>query len=198
MQRKAHREQWTRASLTSTVKLMRALLAGLSLSLLGCGATSLRVALAPTLDDSGRGGFEAYLMAGLGMPLDYSGRSHHFVQSLVSLGGGADPRTKHGLVLMNMDLSYLYRGDRVMDIRVGPRFSMRALPTRDEPWMLGMGFSVGIMPILVESGSEWITLHWNLGAELRIDHFWSDLSQAEHSLFSPALVFDINLLATGD
>lgn len=97
-----------------------------------------------------------------------------------------------------MDLNYLYRGDKIMDIRVGPRFSARALPGAGEPWMLGAGVSMGWMPILIDSGAEWIVVHMNLGAEVRIDHYWSELRAAERTLFAPALVFDMNVLATGD
>lgn len=177
---------------------MKNLLLVLSAGLMGCGATSARLSLAPTLDGAGRGGFEAFLSLGVGMPLDYTGRSHHFVQALISGGGGMDSRTHAGMGLAALDADYLYRGDQVMDIRVGGRMSMRGVGGRGEPMMYGLGASFAWMPILREESGQVLVLHWNLGAEFRIDHFWSDLKEADHTLFSPALVADANLLITGD
>src|SRR5262249_8817023 len=76
--------------------------------LTGCGATTIRVEVAPTLDSGGRVGVESALSIGIGMPVDFHGRSHHYLQALSSLGGGLDGRSRSGEFLAAVGLDYIY------------------------------------------------------------------------------------------
>src|SRR4051812_34593961 len=105
---------------------LRALLLVLCVSTLGgCGASSIRVGIGPTVDTGGRVGVESTLSLGIGMPLDYRGRSHHFLQAQASTGGGLDSQTKGGMVALGTALDYIYWAEPKLDVRVGAHFAYR-------------------------------------------------------------------------
>lgn len=167
--------------------------------LTGCGATTLRVDLAPTIDTDGKPGFESTLSIGAGMPLDYSGRSHHYVQALGSFGGGYAGTTAAGVLETAATVDYIYWAEPSMDVRVGSRFTYRTTPGNDTaPSLYGLGGHVALMPIVWGDDNSWMLVHFCLGPELRLERLWSDPSGGARGLFSAPLVAEFNLLAAGD
>src|SRR5512146_1200305 len=91
----------------------------------GCGATTIRLELAPTIDTGGHAGFEVAIGGGIGMPLDFHGRSHHYFQTRVGLGGGLDGESRSGMFTTAADVDYIYWAEPRMDVRGGLRLSYR-------------------------------------------------------------------------
>jgi hypothetical protein len=165
----------------------------------GCGASTLRLEIAPTIDGEGHAGVESMVSIGVGMPLDLSRRSHHYVQAQGSLGGGLDGRTKDGMFMTAASVDYIYWAEPSLDIRAGARFAYRKLPeSSGAPNVFGLGGRLAILPVVVGDTSNWIVAHFCLGPELRIESLWSDPAGAERSLFSLPLVGELTLLAAGD
>ena len=101
-----------------------------SLLLGGCGATTLRVETTPTIDTGGRPGFESMFSLGIGMPLDFHGRSHHYAQARAALGGRLDGRTARGMFVVAGDVDYIYWAEPHLDVRAGLRASFATIPRR--------------------------------------------------------------------
>lgn len=173
------------------------LLLALAPLLSGCGATTVRVALAPTLDGTGQPGFEATLSLGVGMPLDYAGRSHHFIQALGTIGGGVESQGKKAEVVTGIDVDYIHWAEPKFDLRAGMHFDFRSVPSLDTK-LYGFGGHFGIMPALFADNGNWIVSHFAIGPELRIGRLFGDPGDASRTLFSLPLVFELNLLAAGD
>lgn len=178
---------------------MRILLV-LCLSILGgCGASTIRVDLAPTVDAGGHVGVESTLSLGGGMPLDYHGRSHHYVQALGSVGGGLDGRTASAMFVAAGGLDYIYWAEPTLDVRVGARFAYRAIPDAVSPTKLyGLGSHLAILPMVVKSDYGWSVTHLCLGPELRLEYLWSDPPGLGRGMFSLPLVLELNALMAGD
>jgi len=85
----------------------------------GCGATSIRLSVGPSLDDSGNAGFESTLSLGGGMPLEYSGRSHHYVQASAHAGGGYEGKTDVAFFSTGGQLDYIYFAEPKLLDRAG-------------------------------------------------------------------------------
>src|SRR5690242_10967431 len=98
------------------------------LFLCGCGATTLRIEAAPSVDTNGNAGFESTLSLGIGWPLDIPSRSHHYIQGLSSIGGGVNTDPSAGLFVGAVAFDYIYWAEPHMDLRVGARFAYRSTP----------------------------------------------------------------------
>lgn len=162
----------------------------------GCGASTLRVEVAPTIDSGGRPGVESLLALGLGMPIDYGGRSHHFVQGLGFVGGGFDGRERAGELVTGAGIDYIHWAEPKMDIRAGARFAYRDI--KGEARAFAMGGHFALMPMVMKDDSGWMALHLGLGPDLRIEYLWGDPRGENRTLFSLPLVLELNLLAVGD
>jgi hypothetical protein len=169
----------------------------LSLLLGGCGASTIRLDIGPSIDAFGGAGFESTISLGLGMPLDYSGRSHHYVQAMGSLGGGIDTRDASGLFITAASLNYIYWAEPSLDVRAGLRFAYRA-PGSGRPSLYGFGGHLAILPVVVGDASGWAAAHFCLGPELRIESLWGSPPGDERVLFSLPLAAELTLLAAGD
>ena len=177
----------------------RPLLLGCACLLAGCGATTIRVEVAPTIDGGGRAGVESALSLGIGMPLDYHGRSHHYLQGLASLGGGLDGPSRSGEFLAAVGADYIYWAEPTLDVRAGGRYSFRKLGEAAGGTNLhGFGGHLGILPMVTQSDGNWMVMHLCLGPEARVEALWSSPPAAVRSLFSLPLVLELNLLAAGD
>lgn len=143
-------------------------------------------------------GVESTFSIGIGTPLDFKGRSHHFLQALGSIGGGFDGRTASGMVVAGADLDYIYWAEPRLDVRAGAHFSY-VQPAKDGSEKLyGAGAHIGILPALVQLESSWMAPQLVLGPEFRLTYLWSDPPGAARTLFSLPLVAELNLLAAGD
>jgi len=162
---------------------------------LGCGATTVRLELAPTLDTGGHPGFEVALGGAIGMPLDYRGRSHHFIQVRPSIGGGLDGATRRGMVVAATDVDYIYWAEPRMDVRGGLRLSYRRV---EDTKLYGLGARLGLLPIVTGNDGSWLVAHLCVGPELRFENLWGDPGSASRGLFSVPLVIEGNFLAAGD
>lgn len=178
----------------------RSLLIPLSACLIcGCGATTLRVSGSPTLDTSARSGFEILASLGIGMPLDYSGRSHHYVQVRPVLGGGMDTRTAEGLFVTGGEADYIYWAEPAVDVRLGFQGLFRSLPgvpTDNEGG--SFGGHLGVYPIVLGDGSGWMVAQLVIGPEARIDYVAMSGPNGGRAQFSIPLVVELNMLGAGD
>lgn len=173
-------------------------LAGMSAAIAGCGATTVRVTAAPTLDDAARVGFESTLSIGIGWPLDFSGRSHHFVQARGVVGGGLDRATDSGVVLSGGELDFIYWGEPHLDARFGLHFGYRKTVDRpSRPDASTMGLHLAALPIVWTSGSSWMVPQLVVGPELRAEYVWDGANPAR-AIVSLPLVIEGNFLAAGD
>jgi len=169
------------------------------LLLSGCGASTIRVEVAPTIDGDGRAGFSSALALGIGMPLDFHGRSHHFLQALGSVGGGLDGRTRSGAFVGSAGIDYIYWAEPVLDVRAGMRASFEELkPGAGGASLRGVGGQLGILPMVAQNNANWLVMHLCLGPEARVEALWSSPPDRVRSLFSLPLVLELNLLAAGD
>lgn len=163
--------------------------------LAGCGATTIRLETAPTLDTGGRPGFESLVSLGVGLPLDFRGRSHHFIQARAAVGGGVDGQTARGMFVAVTDLDYIYWAEPRLDLRAGLRLSYR---NTGDAKLFGLGGRLGLLPIVHGDDANWLVWHFCLGPELRIESLWSDSTGAQRGLFSVPLIAELNFLAAGD
>jgi hypothetical protein len=154
----------------------------------------VRVELSPTLDTGGHVGFEGALSLGLGLPLDYRGRSHHFFQARPGIGGGVEPASHAPMVLAHADVDYVYWAEPRMDVRAGMRLSYRG--TRDAK-LWGFGGRLGLLPMVWANDGNWLVSHLCVGPELRLEHVSADPGGGR-GIFSVPLVVEGNFLAAGD
>jgi hypothetical protein len=166
----------------------------------GCGATTLRLDLAPTIDSSGSSGFESTLSLGLGIPVDVKGdRSHHFKQVMGSLGGGVDTRDASGTFISAASLTHLYWSEPSLDIRSAVRYAYR-VPVIDSGYsaLHGVGLHLAILPVVDGDPGGSLVSQFCLGPELRIEGVWSDSPEDKRALFSLPLVAELTLLMPGE
>lgn len=169
-----------------------------AIAIAGCGATTVRVTAAPTLDDAARVGFESTLSIGIGWPLDFSGRSHHFVQGRGVVGGGLDRSTEKSVVLAGGELDYIYWGEPALDVRFGLHLGYRKVsdvPARPEASTVG--FHLAALPIVRSSGSSWMVPQLVIGPEVRAEYVWDGVNPGR-AIASLPLVIEGNFLAAGD
>lgn len=178
--------------------MLLALLA-LAPALGGCGASTLRLSVASTLDTVGRPGVEAVVSLGIGSPIDFRGRSRHYIQNLVSLGGGLDAATRSGEFLTRADASYIYWGGPHLDVRFGGGFAWRqATYERSSIGTWSLGAHGAVVPIVWEDAGGWLVSQIGLGLELRAEGLAGDRPLGGRGLFSAAFIAEANFLAAGD
>jgi hypothetical protein len=169
-----------------------------SLSVLGCGATTLRVTAGPTLDTSGGAGFESLVSFGVGWPLDFHGRSHHYIQGRATLGGGHSSRAQKGVVIVGAELDYIHWAGS-FDVRAGLHGFYRSLPdNQDSTDEHAFGGHVGIYPMVLGDGSGWLVQQLLIGPELRVEYLGTSDPAAALGHVSVPLVIEITLLGAGD
>ena len=165
----------------------------------GCGATTLRVSGGPTLDTSSRVGFEVLGSIGLGMPLDYKGRSRHFLQGRGVLGGGMDAPSRQDLFVAGLEADYIYWPDAPVDLRVGLQGMFRRLPNVTSDNEGGsFGGHVAVVALPYQDGSSWLVTQLAIGPEVRIEYVGMSAASESRAQFSIPLVVEVNLLAAGD
>jgi hypothetical protein len=155
----------------------------------------VRVELSPTIDTGGKPGFESVLSLGVGMPLDFRGRSHHYFQVRGGAGGGYEGASHAGMFVGALDVDYLYWAEPRLDVRAGLRLSHRRT-SRDEK-LYGLGARLGLIPIVLHDDASWIVSQLAIGPELRLEHLWSDPDKPRGQ-FSVPLVIEGNFLGAGD
>lgn len=179
--------------------LLALALLGSALLLAGCGATTLRGAIGPTLDSQGKVGVETTFGLGIGTPVDFSGRSHHYLQVMPSLGGGMDGQTRKGILRVAGDVDYLYWAGSSMDVRGGLRLSYRTIPSApDEAGLYGIGGHFAFLPVVSGDEGGWMVRHFCVGPQLELEYLVSDPAGKSRSLISLPLVVDLTFLGAGD
>lgn len=165
----------------------------------GCGAVTLRLAAAPTVDTLGRPGFEATLAVGTGLPLDLHHRSQHFLQGQVALGGGVDGGGRP-IFLTRADLAYLYWNGERIDLRAGAGVAYRGTPNEGNE-TLGVGGHLGLLPVVWQRPGQIAVTQLCVGPELRAEALIRTDGASPgvaRGLVSLPLVIEANLLITGD
>lgn len=174
-------------------------LAACALLLTGCGASTVRLALAPTIDGEGHPGFESTVGVGIGTPLDFHGPSHHYVQATGSLGGGLDGKTRRAELVTTGGLDYLYWAAPRLEVRGGPRFSYRRVGDGVAPVdLLGFGGHLGLLPVVIGNAAGPGAHHLCLGPEFHAEWLTSDAPGASRALLSLPLVVELTVLTEGD
>lgn len=177
----------------------RLALAAGALLLTGCGASTVRLAIAPTIDGEGHPGVESTIGLGIGTPLDFHGPSHHYLQALGAVGAGLDGRTHTAGLVTSGSLDYLYWAEPRLEVRGGLRFSYRQVEGALAPTSLyGLGGHLGILPVVVGNGSGPGAVHLCLGPELHAEWLTSDPGGASRALLSLPLVAELTVLTAGD
>jgi hypothetical protein len=170
-----------------------------ALVLAGCGATTFRLSAGPTIDSGGRAGFTSALSVGVGMPVDFHGRSHHYLQALGSIGGGLDGATRRGMVVAATDLDYIYWAEPRMDVRAGVHYAFQNLPgAAGAPSRFGAGAHAGLLPMVYARDNSWLVTHLGIGPELRAEALSGNPAGGALGLFALPLVIELNMLAAGD
>ena len=165
----------------------------------GCGASSARLGVGPVLDSNSNVGIESTFSLGFGMPLDYQGRSKHYLQGLGFVGGGADVDTGAKIVTTGIGADYIYWAHPRLDVRAGMYFVYRnrAEMTKERDFF-GLGAHVALMPVATKSDSNIFVPQFCIGPEFRVDQSWESNSNRTRTHFGFPLVIEVNLLAAGD
>jgi hypothetical protein len=167
--------------------------------LAGCGATTLRLSLGPTADTDERVGFESSLAIGIGTPLSFDGRSHHFAQGLASLGGGYDGKTRAGFVGTSLAADYIYFAEPHLLVRAGVPLTLRLAPdSTAEPELFGVGAHVALMPVVAGSFGGPIVGLFCLGPDLRVERVADLDGGPARARFSLPFVAELVTLIAGD
>jgi hypothetical protein len=174
-------------------------LAACALLLTGCGASTARLAVAPTIDGEGHPGFEATLGVGVGAPLDFHGPSHHFLQATGGLGGGVDGRTRKAELVTTGGLDYLYWAAPRLEVRGGLRASYRRVESVPVPTgLVGFGGHLGLLPVVIGNAAGPGAYHLCVGPELHAEWLHSDPPGASRALLSLPLIVELTVLTAGD
>jgi hypothetical protein len=189
------------------VRPLVGLVSAASALLLGCGATTVRVGMGPTVDGQGKVGVEGIVGLGIGTPLDFKGRSRHYLQVMPSFGGGMDGRSKQSLLRAAADVDYIYWAGPSVDVRGGLRVSYRGIgepkaekgdEVKKQPSLAGFGGHFGVLPVVLGSEDGWMVRQLCIGAELHVEYLVSDPAGSSRTLISLPLLFDLTLLGAGD
>src|SRR5690349_9184426 len=128
------------------------------LALLGgpaCGASSARLSIGPVLDSETHASIESTFSLGFGMPVDYHGRSQHYMQGLAFVGGGGDLDTGDKIVTTGVGANYIYWAAPRFDVRTGLYFVYRNRDEKpNERDLFGFGGHLGIMPVTTDWGES--------------------------------------------
>lgn len=183
---------------TSTRAALALVLASAALAS-GCGAMTLRLAAAPTLDTIGRPGFEATFAFGTGLPLDLHRRSQHYFQGHAALGAGVESAGRPILVARG-DLAYIYWNAKRLDVRAGMGVTWRGTPGEGNG-TVGVGGHFGVMPAVWQWAEQIAVTQLCVGPELRAEALIrTDGGEPAitRGLLSVPLVVEANILIAGD
>lgn len=165
----------------------------------GCGATSARLGVGPAIDSLGRVSIESTFTLGLGMPLDFKERSHHYLQGLGFAGGSSDVDSQVKGPTVGLGVDYIYWAHPRFDVRTGAYFVYR---NRDEPMreldLSGLGVHLALMPVLTNKNSDIFVPQLCIGPDIRVDQSWDAHSRRSRAQFAIPIVIEFNLLAAGD
>ena len=166
----------------------------------GCGTTTLRLAAGPELDSEGSGGFDVMLGLGIGSPLDFMSRSHHFVQLHADAGGGKTGQRGDGQFSALAGGDYIYWAEPRLVMRTGVLFGYRAIwdDSKDGADLFGIGGHLALLPIVKTYDGGPIIMLLNLGPDVRVLSYGSDGKHPGGATFSIPLTAEINILAVGD
>lgn len=172
--------------------------------MVGCGATSVRVSVGPTVDTRGQVGVEAGAAVAIGWPVDLRGRSRHFVQ----LRGGvsAERRGDGGGAVLRLDADTLHWALPGLDVRAGAGYARRlgdermpALSSSASPSSSGASAWLALLGVVHQNaGGHPMVHHVAVGPELRAEVLWLDAGRGTRGLFSLPLTAELSLLAAGD
>lgn len=169
------------------------------LQLMACGATSARLSVGPVLDSKNNVAIESTFSLGFGMPVDYSGRSRHFVQGLAFIGGGADVDTGGKIFTTGIGADHIYTPNRRFNLRSGMYFVYRNRDEKpQERDLLGWGAHLALMPVGASDDSSYIVPQFCVGPEFRVDQSWDADKGTPRTHFGFPLVLEVNLLVAGD
>lgn len=164
-----------------------------------CGASSARIGVGPVLDSDDNVAIESTFSLGFGMPLDYKGRSQHYLQGLGFVGGGVDVDSDAKIVTTGLGADYIYWAHPRFDLRAGLQFAYRNRQAEPhEKDLMGLGGHVAFMAVAAHDDSSWIVPQLCFGPEVRIDQMWDSKTGKERTHFAFPLVVEVNLLAAGD
>lgn len=159
----------------------------------GCGATTLRLSAGPELDSNGDGGFDVMATIGTGIPLDFEGRSHHYVQAYASMGGGGTGEPLSGQFTALGGIDYMYWAEPRLAMRTGAFFAYRSVwDTPAVSSLAGGGGHLALLPIVKTWSGGPIATIVCLGPDIRV------LAFAGGPTFAVPLVFELDVLAAGD
>ncbi|MFO0590999.1 MAG: hypothetical protein U0441_25875 [Polyangiaceae bacterium] len=159
----------------------------------------MRLAVGPTLDSAARVGVESTLSFGIGWPLDFKGRSHHFVQARGAVGGGLDRAGEQAVFLTSGELDYIYWAEPKLDVRFGMHVGLRKLlESTSATESHSFGAHAAVLPIALTWPSSWMVPQIVIGPELRAEYVWTDATHPSRTIVSLPLVIEGNLLAAGD
>jgi hypothetical protein len=166
-------------------------------ALAGCGATTVRLAGGPTLDGAGKVGATGTLSLGVGFPVDFHGRSHHYVQALGTLGGGRDGATGSGMVAASLDVDHIYWLEHHLDTRAGLHAAFQSLPDKGTV-RNGAGVHAALVPMVYQDDSSWLVTQVCVGPQLRADVLSNNPAGGALFVLSLPLLVELNFLGAGD
>jgi hypothetical protein len=165
----------------------------------GCGATTFRLAGGPTVDTGGKVGVTGGFALGIGTPLDFRSRSHHFFQALANVGGGRDGATGGAAFVAAQDFDYIYWAEPRMDVRAGLHLPFETVPAPfGRSPRFGFGAHGAVLPMVYANDASWLVTHVCVGPELRGEVLSGSPGGGALGLFSLPLVVELNMLAAGD
>jgi hypothetical protein len=168
-----------------------------ALVLSGCGATTVRAAIGPTVDTGGNAGVVGTFSLGVGWPLDFHGRSHHYVQALGGIGGGRDGATGGPMVAAALDLDHIYWFESRLDTRAGLHLAYQGIPDKSAT-RYGGGAHAGIVPMVFQDASGWLVTQVCVGPEIRAEALSGNPAGGTLGVFSLPLLIELNFLGAGD
>lgn len=195
--------RWGRAVGHAAVMLERGerlLLVLFALCLSGCGASTLRLAAGPEMDSGGHGGFEVMVGLGIGTPLDFMGRSHHFLQVHGDLGGGATGEASAGQFTALGGGDYMYLADPHFALRTGVLFAYRAIWESEGSALdfTGVGGHAALLPIVKMYDGGPMAMMINLGPDIRVMRYWGLGPKNGGPVFAVPIALELSVLAVGD
>lgn len=177
----------------------RSCISSLLIAMTGCGATSVRLGVGPSIDSRGRWAVESTFSLGFGMPLDYKGRSEHYLQGLGFVGGTSNIDSDGQGPTFGFGADYIYWAHPRFDLRTGAYFVYR---NRDEPMkeldLFGLGAHLSLLPVLTKRNSDVFVPQVCIGPDFRIDQTWDANSRLNRTQLTVPLILEFNLLTAGD
>ena len=160
---------------------------------------TLRLSAGPELGSNGDAGFDAMLNVGIGTPLDFEGRSHHYLQAHGSLGGGGTGAPLSGQFTALGGFDYIYWAEPRLVMRTGVLFAYRSVwdaPVASD--LGGAGGHLALLPVvkLFEGGP--MEALFAMGPDVRVLGLTSFGTSPGGPTFAVPLVAELDVFAAGD